>query len=204
VARGFAAVDRFAVEAFILAGGRSQRMGTDKARLALDGSPLAVILARRIAPVVARVRLVTKPGEDYDEFGLECVHDVEPERALVHGIRAALAAPGAPWRWMLACDMPKVGGDVLAELWKTARAAAAPGSAPRLAGRIDPEPLPSLWHRDLGAEVRPEWGNAARDWVAAARLALWEVPAAGEDRFRNVNTPADWQAYLAARPGGMG
>jgi molybdopterin-guanine dinucleotide biosynthesis protein A len=195
-------LDRRTVDAFILVGGRSVRMGADKARLTLDGAPLVATLARRIAPVVARVRLVAKPGVSYADIGLECIYDCEPEPALVHGLRAALAAPGPPWRWVLACDMPEIDASVLANLWSAAQAARALGSAPRLAGRASPEPLPSLWHRDVLAAVRSEWGSAARDWVGAAGLAPWDVPEIDTGRFRNLNTPAAWREYLDARSGG--
>ena len=197
------APDRSAVEAFILAGGQSRRMGRDKARLALDGVPLVLALARGIAPGVARVRVVCKPGTAFDDCGLECVHDREEETALVHGVRAALAVPGAAWRWLLACDMPGIDAGILAALWAAARAGGALGSAPRLPGASAPEPLPSLWHRDLLARVRPAWGHAARDWVREAELALWDVPPAWAARFANLNTPAQWRAYVERRPGGQ-
>ncbi len=199
---GSSRVDRSAVEAFILAGGPSRRMGTDEARLQFNGMPLVSALARRIAPAVARVRVVAKPGASFEDCGLECVHDLVSAPALVHGIDAALAAEGAPWRWLLACDMPAVDAAVLAALWETARSAASRGAAPHLTGREDPEPLPSLWHRDLSRAVRPEWGWSARTWVRRAGLARWEVPAALEELFVNVNTSDEWEAFLAGRPGG--
>jgi molybdenum cofactor guanylyltransferase len=202
VTRDHERLDHSAVEAFILVGGQSRRMGTDKARLMLDGVSLLATLAQRIAPAVARVRLVGKPGMNFDDLGLACIVDEEAEPALVHGLRAALAAPGSPWRWVLACDMPDIDAAMLHGLWGAAAAARSLGSAPRLAGRTAGEPLPSLWHRDVLAAVRPEWGMAARDWVTAARLALWDVPPADSARFRNVNSPAAWESYLAAHARG--
>jgi molybdopterin-guanine dinucleotide biosynthesis protein A len=195
-------LDRSAVEAFILVGGQSRRMGTDKARLMLHGVSLLATLAQHIAPAVARVRVVGKPGMNFDDLGLTCLVDDEAETALVHGLRAALAAPGPPWRWVLACDMPDIDAGMLHGLWSAAAAARTLGSAPRLAGRTAGEPLPSLWHRDVLAAVRPEWGMAARNWVTAAGLALWDVPPADTARFQNVNTPEAWESYLAAHAGG--
>jgi len=190
------------VDAFILAGGRSERMGRDKARLLVGGAPRAAVLASRIAPAVASVRVVCKRGTAFDDCGIESVYDANGEWALVHGLAAALAAPGAEWRWLLACDMPGVDLTVLAALWEEAQAAGKPGCAPRLPGRSAPEPLPSLWHRDLLVQVRPEWGQAAHAWVRAAGLAIWEVPAGAESTFANINTPAEWEAYLASGMGG--
>jgi molybdopterin-guanine dinucleotide biosynthesis protein A len=188
------------VEAFILAGGRSRRMGRDKARLNWDGEPLVRRLAARIAPAVARVRLVAKPDSDLADLGLEMLYDAAPEPALVHGIRAALMAPGLAWRWLLGCDMPGVDAAVLGALQPAAVAARAPGAAPWLPGCDAPEPLPSLWHRDVGAAVTPAWGFAARDWVQRARLAVWHVEPQTAAALANLNTPEDWDAWRRRAP----
>ena len=103
-------------------------MGTPKARLVWQGRPLVAHLAARIAPAVERVWLVAKSGSGLEDLGLPLVHDHEPEPALVHGIRAAIDAPGPEWRWIVACDMPGIEASVLAKLWRAARRDGAPGS----------------------------------------------------------------------------
>ncbi len=188
-------LERDHVEAFILAGGESRRMGTSKARLVWKNRPLVASLAATIAPAVAAVRLVTKPGTGLEDLGLPVLYDPVAEPALVHGIAAALAAPGPEWRWLLACDMPGVDATVLAALWQVAQAARAPGSYVQRPDCADLEPLPSLWHRDLGQRVNAGWGLAARDWVRHAGLVPWHVPRIGVERFANVNTPAEWEEW---------
>jgi molybdopterin-guanine dinucleotide biosynthesis protein A len=190
------------VEAFILAGGASRRMGCEKSRLLVDGRPLVVRLAAALAPHVARLWLVAKRGADVEDLGIPVLYDDSPQRALVHGLLAVLRAPGAEWRFVLACDMPGVDGEILAAMWRTAQAHAAPGSVPRLPGNSAPEPLPSLWHRSLAAGAGTAWGLAARDWVRAARLAVWDVPAELAPRLVNLNTPEEWRAWSGRAPGG--
>jgi len=187
-----------AVDAYVLAGGASRRMGQSKARLRVDGEPLALRLARRLAPRVASVRLVCKPDSGLEDLGLPLVYDAETEPALVHGMRAALGAPGPAWRFLVSCDMPDVVPELVDILYDAARLANAPGAAPRLAGSAAPEPLPSLWHARLVPEWTPEWGFAARDWVRRAGLAVWDVPE-GNPWFAHVNTPEELAAWEQRR-----
>ena len=183
------------VHAFVLAGGRSRRMGRDKARLPLDGEPLACLLAARLREHAGEVWLVAKRDSGLEELGVPMLYDTQEETALVHGIHVALGAPGPAWRFVVACDMPGVDGDVLHGLWECARRAGAPGSSARLPGSPAVDPLPSLWHADVARQVLPSWGLAARDWVQRAGLAIWNVPEALQARFANVNTPQEWSRY---------
>lgn len=182
-------------QVFILAGGESRRMGRDKARLAWNGAPLVRVLCDAVAPYVAHVWLVCKVDSGCEDLGIPLLYDRAPGRALVHGLQAALEAPGPAWRFVLACDMPGVDGGVLQALWRTAHAAAAPGSFPCRGDRGAVEPVPSLWHHDLAAQAGPGWGLAARDWVARAGLAAWHVPQTADGAFANVNTPEDWKDW---------
>ena len=182
-------------QAFILAGGQSRRMGSDKARLPWNGQPIVERIRDAITTSVAHVWLVCKVDSGCEDLGLPILYDRAPGRALVYGLQAALEAPGPPWRFVLACDMPGVDGGVLSALWHTAHAAGAPGSYPRhaLDGTVDP--LPSLWHRDVALRCGAGWGLAARGWVERAGLVPWFVPAALQTRLANVNTPEDWKDW---------
>ncbi|UCE03823.1 MAG: molybdenum cofactor guanylyltransferase [Candidatus Latescibacterota bacterium] len=187
------------VGVYILAGGASRRMGHSKARLELDGEAVARVLARRFAPHVASVSLVVKRESEYRDLGMPLLCDATPEHALVHGIRTVLESSGPAWRLLLACDMPDVGPALLSALWHTAQRTGALGSCPRLDEARGLEPLPSLWHRDLRAAMRPEWGLTARTWVQRARLAPWEPGPMEISTLQNINTADAWAQYIARR-----
>ncbi len=90
--------------AFILAGGRSTRMGADKAFLDWHGRPLikhAFALARAVAQ---DVRLIGSRAK-FAAYG-EVIEDVFPSRGPLAGIHAALAASTSDLNLMLAVDMP--------------------------------------------------------------------------------------------------
>jgi len=118
--------------------------------------------------------------------------DSTPDLGLVHGIVAALQAPGPPWRLVLACDMPGVDAAVVRKLWATAQEAGV-GSYPRQGNHH--EPLPSLWHHDVRQRVAPAWGMRAQDWLQHAGLTPWQVDDDDRRRLQNVNTPEQWRAW---------
>lgn len=182
------------VAAYILAGGASRRMGRGKAELVLDGRTLVQHIAARLQAQVASVTVVGKQGTR--SSGLPILWDRTTERALVHGLRTVLQAPGPAWRLVLACDMPGVTAATLDLLWGAAEVAGAPGACARTARGI--EPLPSLWHADVAARIHPDWGLAAHEWIQRAGLAVVEL----QERpswLANLNTPQEWAAYCDAR-----
>ena len=102
------------VEAFILAGGKSSRMGRDKALLELQGEPLLQRTANLVKPLASKVSLVTSaaPSATHDDtnrrstFGLPNVIDNWPDAGPLGGIVTALTAAQSRWCLILACDMP--------------------------------------------------------------------------------------------------
>jgi molybdenum cofactor guanylyltransferase len=112
------------VEAFILAGGKSSRMGRDKTLLELEGEPLVQRAANLVRPLVSEVTLVISAppslapeGTNRDStFGLPTVADNWPDAGPLGGIATALAAATSPWCLILACDMPFLTAEWLAFL----------------------------------------------------------------------------------------
>jgi molybdopterin-guanine dinucleotide biosynthesis protein A len=193
------AFDRRRIAAFVLVGGRSRRMGHNKARLPWQGTTLVQAIQERLHAVVATFTLVAKSTRDYADLQLPVLCDPRPQHALVHGIEAALLAPGPPWRLLLACDMPGVDADIVRALWRHAQEGGT-GSYPQQGNHA--EPLPSLWHHGVGRRIEADWGLRAQDWLQHAGLTPW--PVADEDRRRlaNLNTPEDWRAWLAQQQNG--
>lgn len=89
---------------YILAGGASRRFGSDKARAELDGTPLVVRVARRLAPVVGPATVVAGAADAYLDLGLRTIGDIEPGRGPMGGLVAALADTDGPV-FLAACDL---------------------------------------------------------------------------------------------------
>lgn len=190
---------RTACAAFILAGGKSSRMGTDKAFVTLDGRTLlerALDLARTITPDVMIVGAASK----FRRFGT-VVEDVFPHCGPLGGIHAALRSSGAELNLMLAVDVPFLPVELLRGL--IARAESNPEMM-AIVPRTDQgwQPLCAVYRREFAdaAEAALRAGNYKIDAVfASVRVLAVDEPELAECGFSaqvfcNVNTPQELSA----------
>src|SRR4030095_16562846 len=97
------------IAAFILAGGQSRRMGTDKARLTLQGQSFVERVAAELAAVTPSVTIVgNRRSATQAGINLPIVSDVYPDCGALGGVHAALSACLATWALIVACDFPFV------------------------------------------------------------------------------------------------
>jgi molybdopterin-guanine dinucleotide biosynthesis protein A len=184
------------VTAFILAGGRSTRMGTDKAFVDYDGRTLLARVLDLAGSVTSDVRIVGNT-EKFAPFA-PVVEDVFRDRGPLGGIHAALRASLTELNVMLAVDTPFVSRAFLQYLISQSRAA--PGATvvvPRGGGGWQP----------LCAIYRREFAGAAETALLAGRNRIdplfnvvrtrvieeQELEDAGFSPaiFRNLNTPEE-------------
>ena len=102
------------IDGFILAGGRSRRMGQNKAKLTIKGETFTARAAAALAGVSESVRIVG--GNPDEPAGLKRVDDVYPEWGALGGLHAALVAATGPWAAVLACDLPFVSPELFERL----------------------------------------------------------------------------------------
>ena len=183
---------------FVLVGGRSSRMGTDKALLRLGGQTL---LERALAVLRGVCREVAVAG-DPARFASYAVTlpDVFPACGPLSGIHAALRDSPAELNFVLAVDMPNVSTELVAFLLALAAGCDAVVTVPRTGRGFQP----------LCAVYRPSFATVAEQALRTGRYkidALFaglsiravgepELMAAGfsEQSFVNLNTPEDVQA----------
>ncbi len=188
---GIVAVD---VTGFILAGGKSTRMGADKAFIEFEGRTLlerALSLARSVTPDVR----IVGAAEKFAPFA-PVVEDIFRERGPLGGIHAALRASSTELNFMLAVDMPFVPATLMQYLIREARTAAeATVIVPRSDGRR--QPLCAIYRLRF-AELAEQALLAGRNRIDALFNAV-ETRVIEEDDldsagfsstiFRNLNTP---------------
>ncbi|HTG95588.1 MAG TPA: molybdenum cofactor guanylyltransferase, partial [Pyrinomonadaceae bacterium] len=101
------------IEAFILAGGASSRMGTDKARLFLEGKTFIERISQTLGDFASRVVIV---GQHSEDLSLESVSDIHPKWGALGGIETALTNCETEWAFVIACDLPFATADLCRRL----------------------------------------------------------------------------------------
>lgn len=94
-------------EAFVAAGGRSSRMGRDKAWLELDGATMIERVVAALRPVTAQVTIIANRPE-YARLKLPVVADTYADVGPLEAIRTALAHARQPRVVLVGCDLPFV------------------------------------------------------------------------------------------------
>jgi len=98
----------------ILAGGKSQRMGQDKAIMPFRGEALVRRVLDKLAGLEAEVIVIAPGSQEYLSLGIRNVPDRLPGRGPLGGLYTALFAASHPAVAVVACDMPFVNADLLA------------------------------------------------------------------------------------------
>jgi molybdenum cofactor guanylyltransferase len=183
------------VSAFILAGGKSTRMGTDKAFVLLDGRTLLARMLDLARQVSSNVHIVGDPAK-FAPFA-PTIEDIFPGCGPLGGIHAALRSSPTDLNVILAVDVPLVSLALLDYLISRAKNSAANVTLARAAGGFQP----------LCAVYRRKFADAAEKALRAGRYkidALFaltnpqvieeaDLAAAGFSprTFRNLNNPED-------------
>ena len=134
----------------IQAGGRSSRMGRDKALLPLGGKPLIEHVLLRVAGLGDEVLITTNQPDDYAFLGLRMVGDRQPGAGALDGLLTALEAASGERVLLLACDMPFVSRPLLEHM--VGIDSDAEVVIPRRGGRL--QPLHAIYAASCAASVR--------------------------------------------------
>jgi molybdopterin-guanine dinucleotide biosynthesis protein A len=92
----------------ILAGGKSSRMGRDKATLEVCNKPLIQQVYEKTRHVFRKILIVSSQHEQLNGIEAPIVKDIFPFRSSIVGIASALLSANTPYVFVLACDMPFV------------------------------------------------------------------------------------------------
>jgi molybdopterin-guanine dinucleotide biosynthesis protein A len=180
---------------FILAGGKSSRMGTDKSLLRFGDSTLiegAIERMRQVTPEVA----IVSPRDDLVRYA-PVIHDIYPDRGPLGGIHAALAFSGHELNVMLAVDMPFVDPELLKRLLAVAGESHTAVTAPQT--RDGWQPLCAVYRREFAAvaerslrgddyKIDRLFKEVATRIVSEAELYAWGYT---PQAFMNLNSPVD-------------
>jgi molybdopterin-guanine dinucleotide biosynthesis protein A len=186
---------------FVLAGGKSSRMGADKAFLELGGKTLLNIALGLAAGVCERVAIVG----DRARFGSEAIEDIFPDSGPLGGIHAALTTTKSDLNLVVAVDTPFLEPKFLR--WMLHRAATTHSivTVPRLASGF--QPLCAVYRRSFKGFAEAALKNAdfkidplyAKVRTCPITDAELNQLAFDSRMFDNLNTRAEFERALKAK-----
>jgi len=184
------------VTGVILAGGKSSRMGSNKALLPHRGGRFIEAIYRQLSPLFEEVLVVTNTPEQYAFLGCRMVADLYQGAGALAGLHAGLFHSRTPHIFAVACDMPYLNDDVIRTL--VARRGQSDVIIPE--SENGPEPLHAVYCRSCLPAMETALQTGKRRLISfLPEVRVTTIP--GEtirfvdpalDSFRNINTPADY------------
>jgi len=141
-------IEEGAIEVFILAGGESSRMGTDKGLVDFKGKPMILHILDLLDKMHLKTSIISS-NADYRKFGKPVYKDVIPNKGPLGGLYTALEYSQASMVLLLACDMPAINREGIQSLLDFAQT----GIITVATNTKQMSPLFGCYPRSLKAEV---------------------------------------------------
>lgn len=184
------------VTGVILAGGRSSRMGSNKALLPYRGGRFIEAISRQLAELFREVIIVTNHPEQYAFLPFRKVRDIFPGMGPLAGIHAGLAASSGEAAFVAACDMPYLNTGLIRRLVHSSGSECVViPETPR-----GPEPLHAIYGKGCLVEIeaalhagqkriRSFFSQSSILTIPASEVALFDPDFTS---FCNINTPQEY------------
>lgn len=110
------------ISAYVLAGGKSSRMGADKGLVLFREKPMVQYVLDVLDANFTKTTIIS-PNQDYEQFGYEVIADIIPDIGPAGGIYTALKHTSTKKIFIISCDMPFITSKVVSFLVKNSRSA---------------------------------------------------------------------------------
>lgn len=176
----------------ILTGGKSSRLGRDKALLPMNGKPLAVHMHTLLADLFPEVILIGHSRPELEIMGLTSIPDLIPGKGVLGGIYTALHVCKTPYVFVAAADMPFLTPSLITGILAYRhRADAVIPSGPK-----GMEPLCAVYSKTCSGTIKQSIGRNTLKIMEALNGLKVLSPEIGPkdsepDPFFNINHPED-------------
>ncbi len=190
-----------------MAGGRSRRMGRDKAWLEIDGLPLVERVVHRLAGLVDEVLFSARDRAPYAALCARLplpaavVLDRYPDAGPLAGLEAGLAAAAHDIIFVAATDMPFVNPALVGRLLDLSTEYDAVVPLTPHDAALEPEPLHAAYRRACLPAIRAQLDAGRRRVISFFEDVRVRYVSPDEmtpfdpalRSFANINTPEEWQ-----------
>ena len=185
------------MNAVILVGGKSSRMGTNKAFLELKGKTFIELQIELLREMFDEISISANTPSEYEYLNLPIFKDIYPGKGPLGGIYTSLINSSSLHTFMLACDMPFVGPELIKHLKDLTKEydVVIPKSENGL------EPLHAFYSKNCIEPIKRELDEnnlRIRSFFPQVSVKIVELGSlASSDHFKNsiknLNTMADYE-----------
>jgi molybdopterin-guanine dinucleotide biosynthesis protein A len=184
------------ITGIVLAGGKSQRMGTDKGLLDLDGKTFIKHICDALQPIVGSNILIVSTNKDYDLLGFSRVEDIIENKGPVGGLYTALNESKTKINLVLSVDVPMVSTELLEWLLKR-HDRRCMVTQTKNEGKTNP--LVGVYDRSMRTVFGEHLaGNQLKlqEVIEDVMHQTIEVPEKWNDQVQNINTQEEYQNLI--------
>ena len=183
----------------ILAGGKSSRMGQDKALLEYEGKPLIQHVAEALQSVFKNAIIISDRGKRYKFLGLPVYEDIYKKCGPLGGIHVAFARTKTEKIFVASCDLPLLSSETVLNIvtWPQ------PGDVVVVRCGRSIQPLCGVYSRKcfpiLEQHLKRGQLSVLRFLEDLSTVVVAPQAAAtreGKDAASNINTPDDYHRLL--------
>lgn len=187
------------IEVFILAGGKSRRMGSDKATLELGETSMLGHLVN-IVQEMAWPFAVISSNELHRSANYRIVGDSVQEKGPMGGLYTALNYANSSWVMLLACDMPALSRSLINAMIKQTKNISADILVASYQGKL--HPLFACYNVNILPKVHARIESnhlEMRDLILSENYQTMKLDSLIDnksDPLININTPEDYDKFV--------
>ena len=178
-------INRNDIEIFILAGGKSTRMGQDKGLMQLSGKPMIGYAIEATAKLDCPINILANDPA-YAKFGFPVFADLIPDKGPMGGLYTALSITKKPFVFLTSCDVPYITKEVIEKLFSETENQDA--TVTSVSGKLFP--TTSVYKSSLK--------NKVESFIHGSRLRMNDLLSAIETKKINMDVEVEKNPYLFA------
>ncbi len=199
------------VTAIILSGGKSSRMGRNKALLKIGNKTIIERVRDQMQHLFNEVLLITNTPDEYKFLNLPIYEDIYKHKGPLAGIHSGLLHSSTDTNFIISCDLPLITKEMIEYLveFKTNKlitVARADGYIQQLAGKYSKDCLKTaeeilqeqLNIENRNTEQKKRGCNVLRliNRIGAEIISAESLPFYNDDLYFNVNKTADYDLLV--------
>ena len=177
------------MNAYILAGGKNKRFGSNKALIEIGAETIIERIIDFISPFFNRIFIISKDPSEYEFLKIDVKEDIIPDSGPLGGIHTGLVYSNSFKSFFIACDMPEVDNNLLKRM--IIEAEDNDVIVPKAGNNY--EPLFAIYSKNCIKPIEQQIKKG--DLKVTNFYSLVKVKEIPAEKIFNINTPEELKEY---------